>query len=125
MPKYRNLKFKYKYDLDRESIKSQRVFLDENDAEVTPITQLFLNRVINSNLKIEGSSANLRHIMTFIKVGNDATVGNYKVNSPYSPTTETDLLKAHLREVLDVPRVICGDYYGESFVSRGASNGDS
>lgn len=63
---YRNLKFRYTSDFNEILIKNQRVYLDDNNQEITPITQLFLDRVINTNLKITGSSKFLRYINAYI-----------------------------------------------------------
>jgi hypothetical protein len=125
MAKYRNYKFRYQDDLDRDFIKSQRVFLDNNETEITPITPLFLSRVVDSNLKVEGTSKQLRYVLSFIKVNNGERIGEYKINIPYHPLRETDLLKAHIREILQVERVICGDYYGESNITGGSGNGSN
>lgn len=105
---YQTYKFLYTDDYNRQSIKRQQVYLDNAGNEVTPITSLFLTRLIPGTGKVEGSSRDLRYLLAYIGDG------SFKANIPYAPVTEITNLKAHIQEILDVERVLCGDYYGES-----------
>jgi hypothetical protein len=105
---YRTYKFLYTDDYNRQSIKRQQVYLDNTGNEVTPITSLFLARLVPGTGKVEGSSRDLRHLLAYIGDG------SFKANIPYSPLTELATLRSHIEEILAVERVICGDYHGES-----------
>jgi hypothetical protein len=107
---YRNFKFLYTTDFNENILKNHRVYQNQNNQDITPITSLFLARVVNSPEKITGSSANLRHLKTYIGTG------IFIAKIPYS-SNDVTLLKAHIEEILAVPRVICGDYLGETIVN--------
>lgn len=110
----KNYKFVYTDDFGRDIIKRQRVYVDENDRLLTPITSLFLNRVVETKEKVTGTSQGLRSLLTYI--GN----GRFEVKLPYNFQQQSEL-KAHIKEVLAVDRVICGDYRGEKLVTGGSS----
>ena len=48
--RYRTYKFLYDTDLQQSVIKRQRAYLDDAEQEITPITPLFLARVVNFNV---------------------------------------------------------------------------
>jgi hypothetical protein len=109
---YRNLKFLYTLDFGENLLKNQRVYRDENNQDITPITPLFMNRVVDFPEKITGSSAKLRQLTAYIGTGQSTA------KLPYAPH-QSNLLKAHIEEILAVPRVICGDYLGERNITGG------
>ncbi|MGK7951401.1 MAG: hypothetical protein AB4368_22105 [Xenococcaceae cyanobacterium] len=109
--RYRTYKFLYDIDLGKTGIKRQRSYLDSNGIEITPITSLFLARVIDFNEKVTGSSQGLRYLEAHI--GQSA----FKANIPYAPGNPN--LKAHLQEILAVENVDCGTYHGEKIIKNG------
>lgn len=108
-----SFKFRYDSDLGQTVIKRQRVYVDENDNEVTPITPLFRARVVETPEKVTGTSKGLRRLLTYI--GDRQSTANI-------PYRDEATLIAHIREILAVERVICGDYFGETQVTGGATN---
>lgn len=104
--RYRTYKFLYDLDTGGKIIKKQRSYLDNNQQEITPITPLFLARVVNFEEKVTGTSQGLRHLLTYL------SNGRFLAKIPYAPGT-TQLIM-HIREILDVERVKCGDYLGET-----------
>ena len=104
--RYRTYKFLYDTDLEQSVIKRQRAYLDDANQEITPITPLFLVRVVNFEEKVTGTSQGLRHLLTYINQG------QFKANIPYHPGN-SDLI-SHIDEILAVERVECADYYGET-----------
>ena len=104
--RYRSYKFLYDTDLGQSVIKRQRAYLDDANQEITPITPLFLARVVNFEEKVTGTSQGLRHLLTYIDRG------KFKANIPYHPGNNN--LISHIEEILAVERVECGDYRGET-----------
>lgn len=113
--KYRSYKFIYTNDLEQNVIKQQRVYLDDNDSEIIPITPLFLARVVNSNQKVTGTSRRLRHLLACI-AGH-----KFQINLPYSNNNSSFLVN-HIKEILATNRVDCANYRGETSVTDGSSN---
>lgn len=111
--RYQTLKFIYTNDLGINQIKRQRVYLDENNQQITPITSLFLARVVNFEEKVTGTSQGIRHFLSYIGKG------KFQSKLPYK---ESNNLKAHIQEILAVDRVICGDYIGERLIIGGTTN---
>ncbi len=111
--KYRTYKFIYTDDFNRNIIKRQRVYLDDNLQPITPITPLFLDRVIDFSEKVTGTSKGLRDLLTYIGKGKFLTKLPYK--------DEINLV-AHINEILAVERVECGDYRGERIITGGVEN---
>jgi hypothetical protein len=112
--KYRTYKFLYDDDRARTVIKRQRSYLNEDGiTEDTPITPLFIARVVNFDEKVTGTSQDLRHLLTYVGER------QLKANIPYAPGDSQ--LKSHIEEILAVERVECGDYRGESNLSGGIS----
>ena len=111
--RYLSYKFLYTDDLSRTKIKRHRSYLNSEGTEDTPTTQLFLDRAVNIDEKVTGTSVGLRHLLTY--------VGERKLKAkiPYPPGDE--LLIAHTEEILAVERVECGDYYGENVITGGSS----
>lgn len=108
--KYRTLKFIYTTDFGQNIIKRQRVYLDQNNQAITPITSMFNSRVVNFDEVVTGTSRGLRHLLTYIGSS------QFLANLPYLDSTN---LKNHIEEILAVERVICGDYIGERLVKNG------
>jgi hypothetical protein len=112
--KYLSYKFFYDDDFGRTSIKRQRSYLNADGTEDTPITPLFLARLVNFDEKITGTSQGTRHVLAY--VGNRILIALV----PYHPG---DLgLTAHVAEILAQPTVICGDYNGERLLKNGSTN---
>lgn len=112
MRKYRTYKFIYTNDLGVNIIKRQRAYLDDNEQEITPITDLFLARVVNFQEKVTGTSQRLRSLLTYI------AQGQFEAKLPYGFADFTTL-RQHIEEILAVERVICGDYKGERLITGG------
>lgn len=108
--KYNTYKFTYSSDLGTDTIKTQREYLDENNESITPITPLFLVRVIQSPIKVEPKkNSDLRHAISFISTGTN-TFGEFKSYIPYSDVTNKS---EHLRQIDALDRVLCIKYVGE------------
>lgn len=111
--RYDNLKYLYTTDLGSNKYKWQRAYyVEENGIKryTTPITSLFLARVVTTNGKTAGSSATTRRLLTYLKENN--IVIERTVNIPYRPLDPFLLLQ--IEETLALESVICGDYLGES-----------
>lgn len=111
---YNTYKFTYTNDLNAQVIKLQRVYKDSDGTEINPITPLFRDRIVDFEEKVTGTSKNTRRLITYI--GN----GQFEVKLPYN-NNESELLKNHIEEVLEVDRVICADYFGERQVTGGST----
>lgn len=110
--KYKTLKFVYTNDFGQNIIKRQRVYLDKNNQQINPITSLFNDRVVDFKEKVTGTSTGLRHLLTYIDKG------KFKANLPYQNSQQ---LIAHIEQILNVDRVICGDYKGERLITGGST----
>ena len=113
--KYISYKFLYDDDRGNQIIKRHRSYLnDDGVTEDTPTTQLFRDRIVNIDEKVTGTSAGLRHVLSY--------VGDKKLiaKSPYAPNDP--LLISHVSEILADPRCDCGDYIGERFLTGGSTN---
>ncbi len=112
---YISYKFLYDDDRGRQIIKRHRSYLEPNsNIELTPTTQLFRDRVINTPSKVTGTSVGLRHVLSYI--GERQLIAKI----PYAPGN--GLLVQHIREILQQPQVICGDYRGETLITGGSTN---
>ena len=112
--RYISYKFLYDDDLNRSIIKSHRSYLNPDGiSEDTPTTQLFLDRVVNFNEKVTGTSQGLRHVLAYVRER------KLKAKIPYHPGDPK--LVQHIEEILAVERVICGDYYGERLITGGTT----
>ena len=109
--KYNTYKFIYTDDFNRNVIKAQRVYLDDNSQAITPITPLFLARVIDFPEKVTGTSKGIRSLLTYIGKG------QFEAKLPYKD--EVNLI-AHIQEILAVEQVECGDYRGERSITGGS-----
>ena len=109
---YNTYKFIYTDDLGNRSLKRQRIEIDDSDLEIIPRTPLFNARVVDSQFKVTGTSQGLRHLLSYINGGKFIT------KLPYS-SDELPQLEAHIKEILAVPRVECGDYRGEDLITGG------
>lgn len=110
--KYRVYKFLYTHDNGEGVIRQQREYYS-GDISLTPITNLFLSRVITDPVKVvPKKNDQLRHMIVYIP--NDQTelgFSEFQAFIPYRPGDE--FLNQHIIEILDVPNVECGDYKGE------------
>ncbi len=110
--KYNSYKFLYTDDRGRTAIKQHRSYLNPDGvSEDTPTTQLFLDRVVEIDEKVTGTSEGLRYV--------DCVVGERMLiaKSPYAPGDP--LLVEHVAEILADPRCDCGDYIGERLIAFG------
>lgn len=113
--RYRSYKFLYDDDRGRTIIKRHRSYLNADGAlEDTPTTQLFLDRVVDFEEKVTGTSQGLRNVLSY--VGSRQLIAKI----PYAPGDP--LLIAHVEEILAQPQVICGDYQGERLLTGGSTN---
>lgn len=110
--RYNSYKFLYDTDTGQQVIKRQRSYLNSDGvSEDTPLTPLFYARLVALDEKVTGTSQGLRHLLT--------AVGDrrLKANIPYKPDDSNSV--SHVREILAVERVICGDYVGERNLTGG------
>ena len=113
--RYISYKFLYDNDLGETSIKIHRSYLNQDGtSEDTPTTQLFLDRVVNFDERVTGTSEGLRYLLSYVE-GREL-----KAKIPYAPG-DTNLID-HIEEILAVERVECGDYFGERNLTGGSSN---
>ncbi|MEM7762093.1 MAG: hypothetical protein AAF298_28850 [Cyanobacteria bacterium P01_A01_bin.40] len=113
--RYKSYKFLYDDDRGRQIIKRHRSYLNADGVtEDTPTTQLFLDRVVNIDEKVTGTSQGLRHVLSY--------VGERRLQAkiPYSPGDVN--LNNHVEEILAQPQVDCGDYVGERLITGGSTN---
>ena len=113
--RYISYKFLYDDDRERQIIKRHRSYLnDDGVTEDTPTTGLFRDRIVNTDLKVTGTSAGLRHLLAYVR---DRKL---IAKIPYAPGSS--LLRDHIEEILAQPQVICGDYIGERLITGGNTN---
>ena len=108
-------KFLYSDDRGRTSIKRARFYYNDDGVTLdTPRTPLFEARLVNRDEKVTGTSAGLRHVLSY--------VGQRRLRAkiPYEPTDPR--LVAHIKEILAQPQVDCGDYIGERLITGGSTN---
>lgn len=113
--KYKSYKFYYDDDLGRTIIKQHRSYLNvDGVTEDTPTTQLFRDRIVDTDSKVTGTSKGLRHVLSY--------VGTRKLIAkiPYAPNDPK--LIDHIEEILAQPQVECGDYIGERLLTGGITN---
>lgn len=109
--RYNTYKFRYTSDIGRDTVRLEREYLDANNQPLTPITQLFLARVLNDPSKWEPKKRDvLRHGLSYIQTGINQ-YGEFKSTIPYS---DIPTKSQHLREIEALQRVICVDYVGET-----------
>lgn len=111
--RYDNLKYLYTTDLGKNKYKWQRAYYVQengNKRYTTPITSLFLARVVTTEAKTAGSSATTRRLLVFLNKNN--IVIERTVNLPYAPIDP--FLPLQIKETLAFDSVICADYFGES-----------
>ena len=116
MPSRRYISYKFLYDddLGRQIIKRHRSYLNaDNTTEDTPTTRLFLDRTLDIDEKVTGTSRGLRHVLTY--VGTRQLIAKV----PYRPGDEK--LTSHVVEILADERCVCGDYRGERLITSGSS----
>jgi hypothetical protein len=123
--KFNQYKYLYSTDLNREVIRTQREYKNPDGTVIIPITQLFLDRVINSsNSKnvIEKLDDKQRRLEVEVILNN--TASKFKQYIPYAPNDEN--LKQHILEIKDSVKnkysVYCGDYFGENSVNLNVNN---
>lgn len=104
------------YDDDRGAtlLKRHRSYLNALGIEDTPTTRLFRDRVVDTNVKMTGTSQGLRHLLTYV---DDRSL---IAKIPYAPGDSK--LTEHIEEILAIQRVICGDYRGETVITSGTAN---
>lgn len=108
-------KFYYTDDRGRTSIKLHRSYLNPDGVtEDTPTTQLFRDRVLTRPEKVTGTSAGLRHVVSYVGAR------RLQAKIPYAPGDPK--LVEHIEEILAQPQVDCGDYRGERLITGGSTN---
>ncbi len=113
--KYISYKFLYDSDRGYQIIKRHRSYLNADGVtEDTPTTNLFRDRILDTQSKVTGTSLGLRHVLAYVDKR------SLKAKIPYAPGDA--LLLAHVREILAQPQVICGDYFGETLITGGSTN---
>lgn len=113
--RYKSYKFLYTDDRGRAIIKRHRSYLnDDGITEDTPTTDLFRAVVVESDLKVTGTSRGLRHVLSY--VGNRRLIAKI----PYAPGDPR--LVRHIEQILSQPQVECGDYVGERLITGGNTN---
>lgn len=111
---YNSYNFLYDTDRGKQIIKQHRSYLNSDGVtEDTPTTQLFLDRVVDFEEKVTGTSLKLRHILSY--------VGQRRLEAkiPYRP--EDPKLVEHVEQILAQPQVNCGDYLGERLIINGSA----
>ena len=108
-------RFVYQYTTDlgylRGKAQQARYVLDGTTKRyTTPITSLFMARVLPTGSKPLGSSSGTRRLKCYVKE-ND-TLLERTTHLPYSVLDTT--LVNHIKEILALDFVVCGDYEGEN-----------
>ncbi len=109
--KYRTFLFIYSTDLNESIIKRQKVYLNDLDEFLIPITPKFIETTIEVNQKITETSDNLRKLLL------TTTEGNFVFILPYSSNNST-ALKQLIEEILADSRIICAEYQGENLAKN-------
>ena len=113
--RYISYKFLYDDDLGRQVIKRHRSYLEpDTNNELTPTTNLFRDRVLDTPSKVTGTSQGTRHVLAYV----DERQLIAKI--PYAPGNPN--LINHVEEILQQPQVICGDYRGETLITGGSTS---
>lgn len=112
--KYKSHKFEYYSDDGDIYIRYQREYLDPDGQPLTPITETFNSAKISDPAKIDPFGKQPRKVLAY--VSNQFVQREYSKMSAFLPYAPGDpRLKRHIKEVLDHPRVVCGDYHGEVY----------
>jgi len=115
--KYDRFKYIYTNDLGQNKIKVQQArFVEDNSSKIytTPITSLFIARVVDNDAKVNGVSSETRRLITYVNFQDKQL--ERACHLPYPPNDQTLLL--HIKEILAASNVICGDYLGENPLER-------
>lgn len=107
--------YKILYDTDTNTslVIAQRVYETENPQVQTPITPLFLQRVITESCPLRPPSWKPRTITScFINQSNAQGFSEFTVAIPYRPGNS--LLKQHVNEIKNTEGVQSIQYKGES-----------
>ena len=107
--KYRTFSFIYSTDLDEPIIKRQKVYLNNQNEFLIPITSKFVEKTIEVNRKITETSLNLR------KLSLTTTEGNFTFSLPYN-SNDNENLRQLIEEMLSDTRIICAEYQGETLI---------
>lgn len=105
-------KFIYTDDFGRDKLKIQRQE-KISDNPIVPITSLFQTRILDTKEKAETNfnGEELRHLLAYANT-EDNNIGQFKQFIPFAPNDER--LIQQIRQILELSKVICGDYKGES-----------
>lgn len=121
--RYNTYKFRYSKDDNTTVIKVQRETIDPTTNEtITPITDLFRTRVIDSPSKWEpNKDSTMRHAEAHIR----RIDGSFSETKAYIPFKPGDvLLVDHLQEINNVENVECIFYVGEKRKYAKSNNSD-
>lgn len=111
---FRQIKHYYDTDDNRSLIRTQRVYVKSSDISVqlSPITNLLLQRQITTTIKVDKFPENIRTLVTFVaNTDNQTGWSRLQMNLPYNPNDPN--LEAHIKEIFQYSGVICADYIGE------------
>jgi hypothetical protein len=115
MPSYKYTSFKFNYTNDalQDKVEVQRAYKDADEQYLTIITSKFLLRVINTPYKVLPREVALRFMENTLTIPTTGKTGIFKSVIPYNPSDLNH--KEHIEEVLLSEKLLCSDYYGESF----------
>jgi hypothetical protein len=111
--RYNNLKFIYTDDFNTNTLKAQREFKDENGNPFISVTSSFRERQVDIPEKVETNfnGERLRRLIAYT----DATPSdNISELQQFIPYNQPDKITQQIKEILEKPQVICGDYRGEN-----------
>jgi len=115
----RDFKLRYTTDLFYQKIIVQRTFVDrDNGTILTPITQSFLDRVINNDDFLDPlENTEARNIETcFLNANNLSGQSIFNVIIPYNPDEFGH--KQQIQEIESFPGVITLTYFGEKYTGN-------
>lgn len=112
--RFQDLKFRYTTDYGDNIIARQRVYKTANGASETPITPLFLTRVVDTDCPIRNPSyIEYRNVVAcFANPDNDSGQSEFTVIVPFNPGDAN--LRAQVKQVKQFTGVQSVEYRGES-----------
>lgn len=116
--RYKDLGVYYDSDFGFTIPVRQRTNKDENGNEISPVTQLLLDRLVNTDCKVPvAKEFEPRYVNACIpNSANQDGESNFKMIIPYRPTDQVSF-RAHIREIKDFQNVQAVDYKGETHTS--------
>jgi hypothetical protein len=112
--KYKVYRYRYESDDYQTYIREQRVYLDNDDNDIIPVTNTFLEAVVSlptEQKKIKANKFNDKERLSIVTFTKDNLI---KETKRYLPQNNPLKIKNLIKEIINLETVICIDYNGES-----------